>query len=330
MLPIKPLAILQSFLFTSNATALTSSPRIVYQFPNPTWLESIAATRNGSLLTGVLGSTSSGAALHLVDPFSTANASAPANTLLYTFPDANSVFGISELEPDVYAVATGIYSTTTGATEGSSSLWTIDLNTICASGTPSVRKVADLKDTKVINGIAVLNKDTVLVADSFGGSIISVDVLTGSYKILHNDITLAENMTAAIPIGVNGLKYLAPNLYYTNTQLGVFRVRVDPSTGAATSPYTKLASLDAPDDIAVTDDGTVFVARPLGDAVERVGRDGSTAVVAEKESVRGVTGVTLGRTWRDRSVVYACTFGGYAENGEGFAEGGKIVAIQMD
>ncbi|KAF2689687.1 hypothetical protein K458DRAFT_427803 [Lentithecium fluviatile CBS 122367] len=316
------------FLGPLAAATQLPLPRTIHQFPNPTWLENIASTRNGTLLTGVLGAT---AALHLIDPF--ASDSAPVDSLLYDFPSANSVFGISELSPNIFAVATGNYSTTSGATEGTSSLWTVGLNSLeKEDGTPAVRKVVDLKDTSLVNGIAALNKDTVLVADSLAGTILGVSVKTGEYHVLHDDISLAPNLTASPAIGVNGLKYLAPNLYFTSTRLGAFRVRVDPDTGAAVGPYVKLASLEVPDDLAVTDDGTVFVARPLGDVVEKVGVDGDVTVIAGgagEEVVRGATAVTLGRTWRDRGVVYVCTMGGFAEDGS-FVEGGKIVAVSMD
>ncbi|KAF2877070.1 hypothetical protein BDV95DRAFT_589705 [Massariosphaeria phaeospora] len=313
-------------LLASTATAITLSPlRTIHQFPNPTFLENIVTTRNGTLLTGILGSSSNGGALHLIDPFA---APSNASTLLYTFPDANSVLGISELEPDIYAVATGTYNVSTGPTQGSSTIWVLDLNSLCAEGTPTVRKVADLKNALSLNGIAVLNKDTFLAADSFGGTIISVDVQSGAYEVVHNDVTLAPNMSAALPIGVDGMKYVAPNLYYTNTQIGLFRVRVDPTTGAATSPYVKLASVESPDEIAVLEDGTIFMARPLEGVVERVGQDGKRTVIANKD-IEGVTAVTLGRTWRDRNVFYASTFGGFAEDGAGFREGGKVVAFEI-
>jgi hypothetical protein len=156
---MQPLNLLTSFLYASNASAM-SIPRVVHEFPNPTWLENMAATRNGSLLTGVLSET---AALHLIDPF--ASPSSPRNgtygnvgnvdTLLHTFPSANSVFGISELEPDVFAVATGYYSATTGPTLNSSSLWSIDLSPLSSALPPVVKKIVDLKDAKVANGIAL-------------------------------------------------------------------------------------------------------------------------------------------------------------------------------
>jgi hypothetical protein len=332
MLFPKSSLLFESFLLATQTLALENPlyPRTIHQFPNPTWLENIASTRNGTILTGVLDAT---AALHLIDLFASPSNTSGIDTLLYTFPSADSVFGISELEPDVFAVATGNYSTTSGATEGSSSIWTVDLSPLCHGQKVSVRKVVDVKDAKVINGIAALNADTVLAADSLGGSIIRIDIKTGSYKILHNDISLAPNLTADIMLGVNGIKYVAPNLYYTNSQLGAFRVRVDPRSGAAIGPYTQLATIGTADDIAVTDDGTVFVARAIDNVVERVDRDGEVSIIAggaNNTTVSGATAITLGRTWKDRNVIYVCTFGGFAQDGEGFVEGGKVVALQIN
>jgi hypothetical protein len=330
---MQPLNLLTSFLYASNASAL-SDPRIVHEFPNPTWLENIAATRNGSLLTGVLGAT---AALHLIDPFASAPPTAnttygnkgQVDTLIHTFENADSVFGISELSPDVFAVATGYYSATTGPTQGSSSLWTVDLAPLSSALPPTVRKIADLKDAKVVNGIAALNANTVLLADSFGGTVLSVDVTTGEARVVSEDASLAPDFNASLPIGVNGMKVVGGYLYYTNTQTGVFRVRVDALSGVPTSSYERLATIDTADDVAVTDDGTVFVARPFAGLVERLNRDGSVAVAGDGGVLGGVTGVTLGRTWRDRNVVYACSFGGYTEDMKAHRSGGRIVAFEM-
>ncbi|PVH96093.1 hypothetical protein DM02DRAFT_130745 [Periconia macrospinosa] len=305
-----------------------ATSRVIHTFPNPTWLENFAATKGGNFLTGAMGTSGTEAPLYVVDPLAaTTNTTA---TLLYAFPGANSVLGISELEPNVFVIATSTASLTNGPTVGTSALWCLTLNSASDKGTPIVRKIADLKSAQLINGVTVLNKNTVLESDSLAGAIVSVDVKTGSSKTVHTDSSLAPNLTAVTPYGVNGIKYSAPYLYYTNTQLGVFRVKVDPKTGAAVGSYTKLASLDSPDDMAVARDGVVYVARPITGEVARVGSDGKVTVVAGtagNEIWRGVTSVTLGRTFSDRNVLYGCTFGGFTADGQGFASGGRVVAV---
>ena len=89
--------------------------RTVHQFPNPTWVENIASTRNGSILAGLLGSAP--AQLHIIDPFSNTTDS----TLLHEFAYSNSIFGITEYDTDIFAVAAGNFSAKTSNGESTSS-----------------------------------------------------------------------------------------------------------------------------------------------------------------------------------------------------------------
>lgn len=81
------------------------------------------------------------------------------------------------------------------------------------------------------------------------------------------------------------------------------------------------------DDFAVADDGVVFLARwsPNNDVV-RIGRAGKVVPIARDMS--GPTSVVLGRTGRDRGLLYVSTTGTQQANGS-FAEGGQIVAVDL-
>lgn len=75
----------------------TDSPilRDVWQFPNDTWIENIAVRSNGQLLVTLLTVPE----LYQVDP-----AGAQEPKLVYRFPQALGLFGIAELETDVFGV----------------------------------------------------------------------------------------------------------------------------------------------------------------------------------------------------------------------------------
>lgn len=319
---------LHALLFASASAQQT---RTVFQFPKPTWLENIATTRTGYLLTSVLGKTSGPAELHIVNPFATVN-----DTLLHSFPGADTVFGISEYAPDHFAVATGNYSPSTGATKGSYAVWSVDVSELSANTTQNaakVRKIADVKKLQVINGLAALNEDSVLLADSFAGTVVRLDIKSGRYFTVIKDPS-----TAYAPLlGVNGLKVLhstsPPTIFYTNSQLNAsFSAPIHPVTGKLSGPITTLAqNIAVPDDLAVTDDGAAFVARPYAGTVTRVKAGEDPVVVAGAEGsmlLGGATSVTLGRTYRDRGVVYVATMGGFNADGS-YAEGGKIVAVEV-
>lgn len=318
--------VLQSLLLTSLSAQASSLPRTIYQFPMPTWLENIAATRTGGLLIGMVGKPE----LHLIDPFAASNSSIDA--LLQTFPGFDSVFGISELQPDVWAVATGNYSLA-GPTLGSSALWRVDLSNVRE---PKARKIADLPRTKLVNGIAALSERVVLMADSFAGNVLRLDVESGAYDVVLQNAALAANASSNPAIGVNGLKVLhataPPTLVFSNSQFGIVgSVPVHPVTGRAVGQFRTLAKgLGVVDDLAVLDDGTVVVARVWDNVVERIAGDGTVVHIAGNEAL-GATAAVLGRTWRDRSVVYVCTSGGLIDGGAGgFVEGGKVVALSLE
>lgn len=321
---------LQALLFSH---ACAQQTRTVFQFPKPTWLENIATTRTGNLITGSLGKAP--AELHLVDPSATSNSI--NNTLLHSFPVVDSIFGISEYEPDHFAVATGNYSPTTGPSKGTYSVWSVDISHLSnssQSSTVKVHKIADLESINVINGVAALNEHAILLADSFAGTIVRLDIRSGKYE------TVIEHPSTAFEplLGVNGLKVLhatnPPTLYYTNTQLNAtFSASIHPKTGKLSGNVTTVAENEAaPDDLAVTDDGTVFFARPFAGMLIRA-KAGEKAVVvagAEGSSVLGgITSVTLGRRYNDRNIAYVATMGGFNADGSYYAEGGKIVAVDL-
>jgi hypothetical protein len=313
--------------FASLSTQ-SSLPRTVFQFPNPTWIENIASTRNGLLLVSILGPPE----LHAIDPFATSNSTA-TDTLLFTFPGVTTVSGITEYKPDVFVVGTGNYSLTAGETPGASIAWRVDLS----SGKAKVEKIADLRRTQYINGLAALSDGIVFMADSAAGNIVRLDVESGEYDVVIEGPAVAANRSASFPGGVNGMKVVGSTLYFTNQQLGtVNRVDVDKKTGRAVGPIVTVANISGIDDLAVTDDGTAFVARPLANVVERASTDGHVPIAGGQDSleVAGVTAATLGRTWRDRGVLYVSTMGGVPNGGaDGFGEfleGGKVVALSLN
>ncbi|KAJ4297638.1 hypothetical protein N0V90_005532 [Kalmusia sp. IMI 367209] len=293
-----------------GTTLAASRLRTVYQFPNPTWVENIASTRNGSLLVGFLGQKT--AQLHIVDPFFNAT----QDTLLHTFPFSNAVFGITEYEDDVFAVAVANLSLTTLNGTGDADIWSVDLRCSTTKSGVKVKKLAHLPNAQ-INGIAALNSESLLFTDSWAGRIGRVDIKTGKYEIVLQDATTANNLSASLPLGANGLKVLRPisvpssttnpTLYYSNLQLGtVHKVQIDPRTGRPRGRIDTLAKeLGVVDDLAVTDDGTVFVVRDYENDVVRVEADGEVSVVGGADSkILGPTAAVLGRTYKDRGVVY--------------------------
>ncbi|KAL5387582.1 hypothetical protein DPSP01_003377 [Paraphaeosphaeria sporulosa] len=321
---------------TVSGMSLAATVRTIHQFPNPTWVENVASTRNGSLLVGILGQVP--AQLHILDPFSNTT----QDTLLHTFAPSNSIFGITEYETDVFAVAAGNFSFTTANGTGDANIWSVDLRSGTTKSSIKVHKLVHLPNAQ-INGIAALNSKALLFADSWAGNIRRVDIKTGKHEVVLEDATTANNVSSPLPLGANGLKILRPNavpssrdtptLYFSNLQLSkMYSVPIDGNTGRPQGRVTTLASGlgSVIDDLAVTDDGTVFLTRDAANDVVRISGDGEVATLGGgNATVLGPTAAALGRTYRDRGVLYVSAMGGQQADGT-FTEGGRVVAIDLD
>lgn len=305
-------------------TVLTQNVRTLVTFPQGTWLENIAATNNGSLLVSEIGVAN----LHFINPL----AKPATSKVLTTFPNANAVFGISELEPDVFAVAVGSTTPDFQPVPGSYSMWKIDLR----AKKLTVSKIADVPNIGLINGVQATNPNTVLLADSIRGNIVKLDTRSKAYEVVLEHPSLLPNFTAQVPLGVNGLKLSGSTLFYSNTvQRLLGRVPINTSTGRATGAFKVFASgqqIKIPDDFDIGKDGNLYVASPSkqpdGDTLQRVTQNGQAVTLAEGGAVRGATAARFGRTSTDQKTVYLSTMGGFGP--DGLPNGaGKVVAVTV-
>jgi hypothetical protein len=294
-------------------SALATTLHTIQQFPNGTWLENLALMPNGSLLVTVIGRPE----VHVIHP----NVSPATSHLVASIPSANAVLGITALSPLAYAVAAGNVTATNSPIIGSFSIWTIDLS--CSP--PGVAKVVDLHNVSMVNGLTTLNHRTLLLADSWAGNVVKLDIQTKRYAPVLEHPTLKPDFTSpTLQIGVNGVRRFKSYVYYTNTVRNILgRVKVDLETGVPTGPFTTIAHGDAisqPDDFAVEKDGSVLLARPLGDTLQRVHLDGRVEELARGGVASGATSVVVreGRVWLSESGLEngVATGGGRVVSGE--------------
>jgi hypothetical protein len=313
-----------------------SSPQLyhtVHQFPNPTWVESIAVRSNGNLLVTLVNEPE----LYLVDPFS----SRPP-TLLYRFPNATALLGIDEVAPDEFAIVVGNWSIPTfSTTPGSYSIWTATFPSQ-QSKKPKVRKVTSIPEGDFLNGLATLNAaaGTILVGDAGKGLVYRVSVRTGAYvKVLEDAASMGIDPTNPTHSGINGLKIHDGYVYYTNTvKLSFSRVRIDLFKGTATGPYEILAVPGAMDDFAFSPSSSkekwvVFATGHPNNIMLKITPGGKfTTVLGSPNTtvVEGPTSCKFGRTKQDSDVLYVTTDGGLAHPLNGFIQGGEVIAVAAD
>jgi hypothetical protein len=299
--------------------------KVVHRFPQPTWIENVAQRSNGDLLITLLSTPE----LHSISPLTD-----PATqTLVHSFGDTSnitSLLGITELEHDVFAFIAGNSSEL-----GSYSVWQADFRHHTGGSSALITKVADVPSAGLLNGMTTLDPNTVLIADSWAGNVIKLDMRTGKIEVAIDDASMNPNTTPRFTSGINGIKRLGSTLYFTNSFTGKFhRVQIDRHTGKAIGAIETVASdlLDN-DDFAVREDATVYAVRDSYNIVEKVQPNGTHAVFAgsvDSVGMAGPTAATIGRTPNDMNVLYVVTNGGIRSPVGGTdTVGGTVVAISL-
>jgi hypothetical protein len=285
-----------------SASAVSTS--IVAQFPEGTWLENLAVRSNEAILVTVLTPSPS---VYQVSP-----SGLHEPILLTTIPESLALLGIAETSPDVFAVVSNNYSTTTGAVApGSNAIWEVDVSSVphkkglttkSVEHSTKVRRAALLKDAQFLNGLDFLPGTTkVLTADSAPGVIYVVDMKTGSSEAIIDDDLLRSVDGAESPIGVNGVRVQDDKLYFSNSgQQLIGTVKINKSTG---QPKGHVQVFDRTgtflDDFAIAPKALlkkheVFAGTNRGNSVIRVRKDDS-GLVTDAGSLAGTTSVVFAR-----------------------------------
>ncbi|KAI0006356.1 hypothetical protein F4779DRAFT_629908 [Xylariaceae sp. FL0662B] len=328
---------LASSLLLANASSLHASytdglplpAKTIFQFNKTgTWLENAAVRPNGDLLMSMLTPTAS--LYTLKRPYSPS----PKASLVHNFDGANGLGGITEISPDTFALIAAQYRRAGSPVPGTYAIWEVSFK---KNATHSVRKITDIPEAGLANGIATVpthGGKVVLISDSFLGSLWRLDTQTGHYESVMKVTEMAVVEGAAIPVGINGVKVRDGYVYWTNSALvEIFRTRID-NRGYPVSNTTveKIATIDSPmlDDFAIDKTGSLWVATNGDNKVDVVRPNGSyeVAVGGDKEfAVAGDSAVAFGRTLRDKHTLYVVTSGALSAPINNRTEPAKVVAV---
>ena len=307
--------------------------RTVYEFPNETWIENIAVRANGNLLTTIITAPE----LWEIKPFTS------QAELVHRFETVTSVFGIAEVQCDVFAVALGNWSYHHQVQPGTWSVWSVDLR---EKGDTKVRKVTNIPEAHYLEGMTALpsSSGTILSADSALGLIYRVNVFTSEYSVAISNDAFKPGKDAIVPLGVNGIRIPQSHwgsrehqyLYFANTFaapfLGRIPINVDGSAAGSVEEIVKHAPGDVEgDDFALDWEGNAWVTTNSANSVIKVDiANGATSQVigGEKQSVvAGADSGAFGRTSRDWRTLYITTTGGVVVPPPSGITGGKVVAL---
>ncbi|KAF9894519.1 hypothetical protein FE257_006403 [Aspergillus nanangensis] len=332
-------------LGTTHAAAFptTETPiSTIYQFEKGSWLENLAV---GPTDDSILATRVDGPYLYRIHL--PANPHANASTeLVHTFSHFQSLAGITEYEPNAFAVIAGNLSLTDLA-PGNFSIYSVRFpnDPPPHHHHPVVQKITDLPNSQFfLNGMTTLatceegeEESTVLFCDSLTGRVYRLSPQTGIYGLVLEDSTMKPSQPGNL--GVNGIRTVTIGhdtyLYYDNSDTTTInRVRIDPATGRATGPYTTLARGHFADDLVFDHEtGDVYVAAQKDNVLVRVTPDGHEAVVAgapDRLTVAGPTSAVFGKGRQSRTLYVTTTGGSAAPINGTLTEGAKLMAFQVD
>ncbi|KAF2113496.1 hypothetical protein BDV96DRAFT_495882 [Lophiotrema nucula] len=309
--------------------------RLLYQFPNGTWVENIAVRRNNQLLLTLLTTPD----LYALDPLTPD----PQHKLIHTFSNATAVFGIAEYAPDIFAVAVGNYSSSSGVTEGSFAMYRVDFSDDCANSTdakPAVSLIAPVPEAGFINGVCTLSSEAgvLLLGDISRGQVFRFDPQTGVSSLVApptNPLVMVGNSTFDI-VGVDGLRTLGHFLYAANVGTGVLgklAINSDgsPQPGAELIVIARADNGTGWDDFALDEEGTVYAVTSSGNTVVRILPGVEQVVIAgdpNSTEIDEPTSAALSRGAIKDKKLFVVTGGGALAPGSEIV-GGQVLAIDL-
>lgn len=290
----------------ATLAAATYPVSLLYQYPPLPYqnIESVVVRSNGKLLLTLV----TGARLVELDP------SNPVPIDLATVVGPQSIIGIAEVSHDVFVVSAGNFSFGpqvvggVAGVPGTGAVYSIDLN----GPTAKVSLVTNIPESGALNGVAAVDKDTVLIADSGLGAVWRVNVKTGAYSTALSAPEFAP--TAEFQLGINGIKIPEKGvLLYTNSAQATYGVvYIDEDDSSARGGVQVVAT--APngtrfDDFDVSKkQEKVYIASPPN-AVYTVSENGEVELIAgggEDETFLGPTSAALSK---DGCTLYVTTGG---------------------
>ncbi|VUC24862.1 unnamed protein product [Clonostachys rosea] len=301
------IAAIASITYATAANAL-SQPRLIYEFPhNNTFIENLAVRPNGELVL----TTFHDGHIYTINP----SAHKPVPKLAVKVPELTGVTGISQIAPDVYAVAAGIVNVVQFKWEaGTGRVFKLDLSKPYKAGKAVLEPFVDMPEAGLLNGMTSLPSypHIILTVDSKTGVLYRINMDTGAVEVAFWSelFTISENPIE--PLGANGVHVFGDYLYFTNSARGIFgRVKVDALGNKVgdVEQVARVSSTDAIDDFARGPDGSFYVTLHPNSLVNITPEGDMTVIVdgSSKVTLKGPTSATFSN---DKTKLYITTVGG--------------------
>ena len=284
-----------------------------YIFSDGNQAENVIPRASGQLLVTV----NSVPELYQINPFVN-----QTGGLVHHFDGYTALFGIVELQTDVFYVTAGNF---TGAPDfwgfaGSFSVFQVDLrknpDPTTAQSAVKVSKVVDVPEAGLLDGFAVLNTSAGLFVsgDTQSGTIFLINVKNGTATAIYQDAmlmgTTTDRESGLSHIGINGLKVQGTDMYFTNTAKNTYgKVPVGCMTARPNCGAGVIANYGTiTDDFSFDNNGNQFISLPFQGIMFRPAD--STQSSGLLTTLPGANSNTFGRTANDTCVLYSTFVGG--------------------
>jgi hypothetical protein len=163
--------------------------------------------------------------------------------------------------------------------------------------------------------LAAVTNNILVTGDAQTGTIYTINIASGTATaVLQSALlngTTTDPAASLAHIGINGLKYHAGAIYYTNTALFIeAKIPINTSTGVPTGEPTTLTNYGTyTDELSFDHAGNQFVSTPLNGIVYQPAGTTSANDSTLLVSLYGANSNAFGRSSADSCVLYA-TFDG--------------------
>ena len=278
--------------------------RIVAEWPEGTFVENLAALADGQVIVSVLTDArldrvSAGGAISVMHQFA-----APPT-------------GLAELDGALF-VAVG----EPGA--GEADLWRVD----AATGQAEVWM--PISGSVFANGVTTFDHGQLLVADSWLGRLLLVDLTTKKTTVWLEDERLTRAPGIDLLPGANGVKRCRGEVTVSSTGRALL-LRTDINSDGTAGPLEVLAERTRVDDLAYDCNGALYLTTHIGHSLDRLSVGGRrTSLGGPEQGLAGSTACAFGRAAADHTALFVTTTGGIVTPVDGTLQTAKLVRLDVD
>jgi hypothetical protein len=195
---------------------------------------------------------------------------------------------------------------------------------ISPTGETSV--LVSMPDAQFLNGMTLLDRHRVLIADSYRGAIWQLNVLEKTVQIWLEHPDLARSSPDKEFPAVNGLKIFDSVLYASNTEK-MQLLKIPIANGEPGEPEIFVSPINI-DDFAFDREGNLYGTTHIYNSTVKVAPDGRvTTIAGAAEGMTGNTALAFGRSEADRTSVYVVNNGGMSFPPPTGLEPAKVVRL---